>query len=207
MISLSWHRAYVCGTGTDVCSSAEITLYSRLMSWAVARTWPSGGRRTASLRSALLTMYVRLDLPPVIRLASSVPGRRRGPAASIHRPKASKSSPSMPELGGPELGGPELGGPELGGPEPSGSVPMASVLRSTGDVNDLSGYEAGAAADQEGSGISDVFWLPDALHRDLLGRVFDEFVEVDANALGGSGRHIRLNEARGNDVCRNTELT
>src|SRR5690625_2725058 len=192
MISLSWHRAYVCGTGTDVCSSAEITLYSRLMSWAVARTWPSGGRRTTSLRSALLTIYVRLDLPPVIRLASSVPGSRPGRSVSIHRPKASKSRPSTPELDGPE---------------PSGSVLIVSVLRSTGHVNDLAGYEAGAAADQEGGGISDVFGLPDALNRDLLSRVFDEFVEVDADALGGSGRHIRLNEARGNDVCRNTELT
>src|SRR5699024_3772128 len=189
---MSSHRAYVCGTGTDVCSSAEITCYARLISRAVARTWRSGGRRTPRLRLALVTIDLRRDLAPGLRLASSAPGTRRGRSVSIHWPKASNYRTSTPELDGPA---------------PSGSVLIVSGLRSTGHVNDLFGYEVGAAADQEGGGISDVFGLPDALNRDLLSRVFDEFVEVDADALGGSGRHIRLNEARGNDVCRNTELT
>src|SRR5699024_1152961 len=134
----------------------EITLYSRLMSWAVARTWPSGGRRTTSLRSALLTIYVRLDLPPVIRLALSVPVRRPARSVVIQRPKESKSRPSTPELDGSE---------------PSRSVLIVSVLRSTGHVNDLAVYVAGAAADQEEGGIIYVFGLPDALNRDLLCRV------------------------------------
>ena len=43
-MSVQW--AKVCGTGTSVGPSALIAVNSRVMSCAVACTWPSGGRRT-----------------------------------------------------------------------------------------------------------------------------------------------------------------
>lgn len=46
MTAGSSQSAYVSGTGTAVPASAVMTRYSRAMSWAVASTWPSGGRRT-----------------------------------------------------------------------------------------------------------------------------------------------------------------
>src|SRR3954453_20478597 len=60
------------GTGTGVGPRAEMTLYSRLMSCAVGRMLPSGGRRSthaAPVESS--TLNVRFDRPPAIRLNSS----------------------------------------------------------------------------------------------------------------------------------------
>src|SRR5438094_9279749 len=60
------------GTGTGVGPRAEMTLNSRLMSWAVGRMLPRGGRRSthaAPVESS--TRNVRFDRPPAIRWNSS----------------------------------------------------------------------------------------------------------------------------------------
>ena len=75
---------------------------SRPMSWAVASTWPSGGRRSTHWRpAASVTRKVRFEWPPAMSSKSS--GRRRPPAHVRRRTRRSPRATSMPSIGGSAL--------------------------------------------------------------------------------------------------------
>ena len=63
---------YVSGTGTAVSRSAVMTRYSRAMSCAVASTWPSGGRRTITVRRAVADTVGQVGLAA----GDELPGQR-----------------------------------------------------------------------------------------------------------------------------------
>ena len=78
-------RAAGCaGTGTAVRCSALITRYSRAMSCAVARTCPSGGRRTTQRAAPSVTRVGEVGPAALDQLGRSA-GRRPGPGARASR--------------------------------------------------------------------------------------------------------------------------
>src|SRR5215218_7493659 len=83
---------------------------------------------------------------------------------------------------------------------------LSLCLRTAGGVDDLTGHETGALADEEGHQVRDVLGLAGAGHRNLGGRALDEVVERDAHALGGRLGHVRLDEAGGDRVGGHPEL-
>src|SRR6059058_1077771 len=85
-------------------------------------------------------------------------------------------------------------------------APTPSGARTAGRVDDLTGHEACALADQERDQVRDVLGLADALHRDLRVGALDEVVEADAHALGGRLGHLGLDEARRDRVGGDAEL-
>src|SRR5665811_498628 len=169
--------ANVVGTGTSVGARAVMMRYSRPMSWAVARTWANGGRRTTNSRTPSLTEYVRFDLPPVINSADRSPARKPGRSTSSHPRRASRSSPCA-----------------------------MSVLRSAGDIDDLARDEACTLARQKRHGMGDVFGLSDAGDGDGLCGAGLEVLERDAHPGRGLCRHLGLDEARRDGVRGDAEL-